>query len=150
TLAFRPSPAAVALGDRADDIQTQTGARHPRRNASAVETLENLLQLGLRKPRALIAHAYRNEFLVVCTDFNSDLRVISGVLHCVVDQIGNCRADLVQVRKNGHGRARLVVEGVRRQIAQRAGTSYAFLDQFAEVDPRKNGFTAAVADPSGP
>ena len=62
----------------------------------AVETLENLLQLRFRNPRALVGDAHGDALLVLLAP-HRNARLLSRVLDGVVDQVGDGGAHFVLV-----------------------------------------------------
>src|SRR5438270_11487084 len=81
-----PDPTPVGGDDALADVQAQARTFQSTRTLDAVETLEDLAQLGLGEPNALVSHTHRNG-LLVGLDRHVDQTVLGRVLRRVRQQV---------------------------------------------------------------
>src|SRR5258708_8428075 len=129
----------MALRDRADNVEAQTGPFHARRELAghAIKALENLLQLYLWNAGSAVFHAHEHILAVRPRGLYRDLHRAVGILHRVIDEVGDGRAHLIWIAQNSGWRARMILERVRRNLMQRQCSRYTFLHHSIEINARE-------------
>ena len=128
----------MALGDGAHDVQTQAGALDARREwaGDAVEAFEDPLELALLNAGAAIAHADGDVLAADTFGLDGDLRLVAGVLHGVVDQVGDGGADLVEIAADGGFGTGAEVQRLGRHAVQGARAGQALLHDGVQIEAR--------------
>ena len=77
--------------DGAHDEQAEAGSLDLKTGASgnAIETFEDAFQFRRGNADAAIADAQRDVFIVGSLDAHRDIHLVAGILHSVVEQVGN-------------------------------------------------------------
>ena len=89
---------AVPLGDRADDVEAEPGALHFRsERLEAVEAVEDASELGARNADAGVPDANPRRVGRRARGLHGDQRRSARILHRVVEEVGDRRAQLVDV-----------------------------------------------------
>ena len=141
----------MTLGDRAHDVEAEAGALDLRAaRLEAVKAIEDAPELRLRNADAGILDAHPRRVGRGAGDLHRDLRRAVRILHRVVEQVGDRRAQIVDVAVDDERRPQIDADdddGVFGEVMSRARRVDALLHQPAEIDRRAMFELAAFAAP---
>src|SRR5436190_20919163 len=92
----------MLFGDCADEEESQAGSAHLRKCAvrNTVETLEDGLQLIGRNSDSAVLDAQSQAVFRVLFEAHRNIHVITGIFHCIVQNIGYGGSKITRVAAN--------------------------------------------------